>query len=247
MLISDAPRRQLSNGPLIETICQIRFPRILSIEEGAPARFQELIRKSYPGYTVQKENAGKGTAAETTVNNHAFISADGKWKINLTSSFFALSTKGYVSWENFARKFDLPFAEFIKIYEPSFFERVGLRYVNGISKERLGLESDSWSELVDPAYLGVLASGEIAEQSVAMMQTVTELMLPGPCKAHITAGPGQLKMGGVQERRFILDIDVSSVGQVPIANCAGVLDNLHNYAGKLFRGALTERALDAME
>jgi uncharacterized protein (TIGR04255 family) len=64
------------------------------------------------------------------VANYNFISADGFWKLNLTENFIALSTLHYAGWETFARQLDKPLAEFISIYKPAYFERVGLRYVN---------------------------------------------------------------------------------------------------------------------
>ena len=48
------------------------------------------------------------------------------WKINLTQNFVALSTLGYTSWEEFAQKLDKVLALFIQIYQPAFFERLGL-------------------------------------------------------------------------------------------------------------------------
>ena len=60
------------------------------------------------------------------VINHNFISADGHWKLNLTSSFISLSTVAYAGWESFGKQFDLPLVHFIRIYKPAFFERIGL-------------------------------------------------------------------------------------------------------------------------
>ena len=67
------------------------------------------------------------------VTNYNFISADGLWKLNLTSTFIALSTLRYQRWEDFATRLDRPLAQFIQIYQPAFFERIGLRYVNAFS------------------------------------------------------------------------------------------------------------------
>lgn len=57
------------------------------------------------------------------------------------------STLRYPGWEAFARQLDKPLASFIRIYHPSFFQRVGLRYVNIVSRSRLGLEDADWADL----------------------------------------------------------------------------------------------------
>ena len=43
----------------------------------------------------------------------------------------------YPGWEAFGQHFDLPLAQFIRIYQPAFFQRIGLRYVNIFSRRAL--------------------------------------------------------------------------------------------------------------
>ena len=76
---------------------------------------------------------GTATALEPQkpITNYNFISEDGRWKLNLTQGFIALSTLSYTRWEDFATRLDRPLAQFIQLYQPAFFERIGLRYVNG--------------------------------------------------------------------------------------------------------------------
>ena len=40
---------------LIETICQLRFPTILSIDAKEPADFQDTIRADFPRYSCQMD------------------------------------------------------------------------------------------------------------------------------------------------------------------------------------------------
>jgi len=64
---------------------------------------------------------------------------DGSYKLSLTQNFIALSTMRYTNWEDFAGWLDEPLGQFISLYQPAFFERIGLRYLNGFSRERLQL------------------------------------------------------------------------------------------------------------
>lgn len=241
-----------------EVICQLRFPEILTIEANIPARFQEAIREEFPLYSVRKEAAApklSGAPGAFTLenqpktNNYQFASSDGVWRVNLTSKFISLACSRYSCWEDFAKKLDKPLAAFIKLYKPAFFERVGLRYLNFISRQALGLEGTPFSELISPCYLGVLGEEDVAEGNCDRSGVDAELKLRGGCKVKLHAGPGLVKLGGKadQEVKFIFDQDLYMPGQVPVNLSAGALQTLHAQAWGIFRGAITPLLHRAME
>ena len=155
-MFSHEPRCVYRNNQLANVICQLRFPEILSIQANIPADFQEAIRHIFPKYAVRPEALpGKNPPA----NNYQFVTADGMWRINLTSKFISLSCGKYTCWEDFANMLDKPLAAFIQIYKPAYFERVGLRYVNFISRERLNLSDVPFRELMEASYLGTAELG----------------------------------------------------------------------------------------
>ena len=55
MLFAPYERYQYARAPLVEVICQLRFPTILSIGSQEPAAFQEAIRREFPRYAVRQE------------------------------------------------------------------------------------------------------------------------------------------------------------------------------------------------
>ena len=55
MLFAPYERYQYARAPLVEVICQLRFPTILSIGAKEPAEFQEAIRKDFPQYAARQE------------------------------------------------------------------------------------------------------------------------------------------------------------------------------------------------
>ena len=117
MISSDNRRYAYGKSQLIEVICQLRFPTILSIDTREPADFQETVRAAFPRYQCQVEKLpGVNGAPARTVNNHTFISEDGGYKLSLTKDFIALSTMRYTHWEDFAARLDEPLGQFIKIY-----------------------------------------------------------------------------------------------------------------------------------
>ncbi len=247
MLFSSYDRYQYAISPLLEVICQLRFPAILSIAAKEQVEFQERERRDIPRFSSQQERLSAKPGSEgAMVTNYSFISEDGAWKLNLTSGFIALSTRRYQRWEDFAQRLDKPLAGFLRIYEPAFFERIGLRYVNAFSRSRMGLEATPWSDLIAPAFLGVLAEPDVEEGQVSRCTLDTEMALPD-CHVRIHAGPGLLGDGKKDpEPKFILDGDFSTSGTLSPERTPGTLAVLHQNAVRLFRGAVTSELHTAM-
>lgn len=241
-----------------EVICQLRFPEILSIEANLPVEFQEQIRDDFPQYAARKESLPPkitGAAGNYTLENqpqttnYYFISADGAWKLNLTSRFLSLSCNRYTCWEDFAGKLDKPLSAFIQIYHPAYFERVGLRYMNFFDRKSLGLEDVPYRELFTPLYLGPYGYDQVPERAVSRFGLDMEFALMGGCKAKIHAGPGMVRRVRDKEpaMKYILDMDLYMPGKVLPIFCAPSLNTMHGQSYGIFRGAITDTLHDAME
>ncbi len=215
-------------------ICQLRFPEILAIEASPPVAFQEAIRGEFPQFHRRLDTPapklvglpGNITAQNPKpITNYQFSSADGIWRVNLTGRFISLSCSRYESWEAFAGKLDKPLAAFIKVYQPAYFERIGLRYLNFISRFDLGLEGVPFSELIQPCYLGPLAEEDVAESDCLRCGVDTELNIRGGCRVKLHAGPGLVKRSGIQEKevKFIFDQDLYMSGNLQLNLAAGIL------------------------
>ena len=256
MLFAEYERTQYARPQLAEVICQLRFPTILAIGAQEPAAFQEAVRRDFPRYVPRQEQLppkliqGPNPTLEPQkpITNYTFLSADNTWKLNLTQSFIALSTLRYQRWEDFAARLDKPLAEFIQIYQPSFFERVGLRYVNAFSRKALGLEELLWDDLIQSHFLGVLGEPDVMEEDVGKNAVDVECALAGDCRMKIHAGPGRVGNGKTaqQEIRFILDGDFSTAGNLSAGVLPEKLECLHRYAVRIFRGAITQELYTAM-
>ena len=256
MLFSDRPRAHYEKAPLHEVICQLRFPTILSINNTEPADFQEQIRDVFPQYARKQENLppqivnGK-PVPQPPVSNYHFVSQDGRWKINLTKDFFAISTLSYSGWEEFAHMLDKPLASFIQLYKPAYFQRVGLRYLNLISRARLDLEGTPWTELIAPAYLGILNESDCSESNLLNSGYDVQFKLDSSSIAKIHAGPGKIQVKNASapqdpEVKFIFDMDLSMSGNTPCGFAAAGLETLHGHANHVFEGAVTDTLRAAM-
>lgn len=262
MFYSNNPRVHYDRAQLTEVICQLRFPTILAIGAKEPVDFQDAIRSAFPLYTATQDQlapkiVGLGTAnprvePQPPVTNYRFTSKDGIWRLNLTSSFISLTTNAYPGWEDFGQHFDLPLASLIRIYQPAFFERIGLRYVNIFSRKALELEDEPWRNLFSPLYLGAMAEEEITEKQIRRCSVDMELDLDGSSRVKIHAGPGMVKPSAPNvpqdpEVKFVLDMDLSMAGQVDPRMAAAGLETLHAHSTPLFQGAITDTLHIALE
>ena len=256
-MFSKENRCHYRRNQLSEVICQLRFPEILSISEKAPVDFQEAIRAEFPQFQRRMDVAAPkitGVPGNMTLQNqpatvnYQFSSADGIWRVNLTGKFISLSCSRYTCWEAFAGMLDKPLAAFIQIYKPAYFERVGLRYLNFISRGELGLGAMPFQELIQPPYLGILGIENLAESAVNRCGMDAELAISGGCHLKLHAGPGKVSIGGNQddEIKFILDLDLFMTTKVPVNYSAGALETLHSQSYSIFRSAITDTLHDAM-
>jgi uncharacterized protein (TIGR04255 family) len=265
-MFTDRERYLYRKRQLVEVICQLRFPTILSISAREPADFQEAIRGDFPQYKRLQEQpqpkiaGGPGNfrlEENEKITNYQFLSADGRWKVNLTNSFVSLATPAYTTWEDFAAKLDLVLSQFIPIYRPAYFERVGLRFINMFSRKALDLEGVPFRELFQPALLGPMAEEDLREESFSICSQDYEFAAAGGCRVKLHAGTGMLQRKVVEknqvkviqdnELKFILDNDVFMNGKLPVAQCAPALQTVHLQADRIFAGAITDRLHEAME
>lgn len=257
-MFRNVPRVVYKRNQIVNVVCQLRFPTILAISARQPDEFQDAVRQEFPRYQAKKEQpapklVNKGGVMvpekQEEVLNHSFGSVAGDWQINLTNHFIALSAPQYTDWETFARKLDWVLAEFSRIYQPAWFERVGLRYVNAFSKEELGLEDRRWNELLQPAFVGLLDEEDVQDGDFLRCTQDAELKGRGGCRIKLHAGPGMVRRQGMQEKtaRFILDLDVFMQGQIQTAHLTGALQTVHLNADNLFRNAITEELHEALE
>ena len=252
-------------NPLIDVVCQLRFPRILSINETAPAAFQDYIRQEYPVFNVAVEQQQQfafnadGTFVPSLIQsesnkNYCFSSADNAWTVNLTSTFLSMSTSKYSRWEEFYHKMSKPIAALSEIYKPAFYERVGLRYVDVITKSELGLTEASWGELIEPFALGFLSNDEIKDD-IKNYSSVVEMDIGDSAFARIGTtigfveplGPLTLQTQTMQnEQTLIIDSDLYYFRK-ELNELEQSLEYLHNISTKIIRAIIKDKLHVAME
>ena len=245
-------------NPLVEVVCQLRFPAILQIDVEPPAGFQSRIRSEYPVLN-DKSNELLGLPPETPaiVANllrarggkqpqaaYDFVSADGHWTVSLTREFLALTTSRYRRWEEFKQHMEIPLQALLQQYSPPWFTRIGLRYQDLVRRSVLNLGKRAWADLLNSHVVGVLAASEL-NLSVLQSFTQTVMRLPGGSSLNLRHGIAQASDSN--ELCYLIDNDFSTEERTSPTNVFTRLDYFNQQSGRLFRWCITEELHAAME
>lgn len=251
-------RVMYGKSPLLEVICQLRFPRILSINNQDPYEFQEKIRNQFPLFSENLEHSqqfsidvGQNQVAAPRImqsesqKNYSFISIDEKWKINLTSTFISISTTAYTNWEDFLEKFSEPLKALVDLYKPAIYERVGLRYIDVFNRNVLGLSGTEWADLIEPHALGFLCDAKIGSHILNNNVAVELVLDDGVSNARIMTSLGTVPHYG-DEVCFVIDSDLFTTSRSSL-DIQDKLNYLHTRASRLLRWSIKDKLHESME
>lgn len=247
-------------NPLVEVICQVRYPAFFRIEREHPVEFQNRLAPDFP--VAQEKQVVTQIPPEMLpvlpepvqrslplARAYDFISRDGVWIVSLTRDFLSLTTKSYRRWEDFRLLLTKCMDALQSVYNPPFYLRVGLRYQDVISRATLGLENVSWADLLNPAVAGELNDTHLAEDVVERF-TVTLLRLP----EHHAFARLQHGLVGYQreantprETCYLIDCDLFTERQTEVQDVYDVLDYLNRQAGNIFRWSISEKLHHALQ
>ena len=236
----------------------VRFPPVLKIDTTIPAEFQEQIRKAFPNF-VEKAEVTFEIPPEvratsfpeplppiqpTGIKNYEFSSEDGKWKVNLTRSFIALSTSDYTRWNVFQRAFAKPLRALIELYEPHHFSRIGLRYLNVIKRSEYGLDNFEWKDLLQPFVLGIAGMPEVSS-AVQKFESGYEIQLDD--QESVVRLIAKLQPDSNGEASFVIDSDLYNTNlRTGVKSTRAMLYYFNTQSAKLFEWCITDRLREAM-
>jgi uncharacterized protein (TIGR04255 family) len=130
-----------------------KFPNAIEVTDESDLPIPDEMSEQFPRELVD-------SLAQAINRRFQFKTFDEIWTVNLTRNFVALETSKYVNWEEFREYTQLILSAILKSYALPFFTRIGLRYVNIIDRELLGLEQFEWSELLAGFIAGPLVLSE---------------------------------------------------------------------------------------
>lgn len=261
MPFPQSPRVVFDRNPLQEVVCQLKFPTILEIKTSEPASFQNRLRQGYPLYS-REENHGFPTAgmpksiadiiAQLPIARrgedvvHKFLTEDSARVISLSPEFLAVTENDYHRWEQFRNEIESAKSALEDEYGPAFYSRIGLRYVDIIDREMLGLGDTSWDSLIEPSVIGMLGAGEVGK-SVREMRSVVLVELGD---ARVPEGQVRVRHGlvGLENGHDVykVDVDLFTEERSAVGDVLGSLDVFNTVAGNLFRWAITDTLREAL-
>ncbi|MBR8828428.1 MAG: TIGR04255 family protein [Gomphosphaeria aponina SAG 52.96 = DSM 107014] len=243
-------------NPLIEVICQVRFPMVLRISNQDPFEFQEKIISDYP--LCQKSTSlpiptviaqlieQKRSFLST---NYIFQSENSKWQVSLNEDSLSLATVEYTKYEEFREKFCFLLKSFEDVYNIPFYLRVGLRYKDLILRSKLNLKDKPWSELIDEYLVSELNNSELSE-SIELINKSLEIKTDSLGKLKFNHGiviAVDQSQPTTEEKGYLLDYDFYMEGKVNKHDVLNRLDQFKQEAGTRFRSSITEQLHKAMQ
>ncbi len=234
---------------LREVICQLRFPPILRISSEAPADFQEEIRQLFPQFSEKTPIEIDGmpdfirqAIPQSLPKAYNFTSEDGLTTISLTRDFMALSTQKYERFEIFLEKMNLALNALVKTYNPSFFIRTGLRYIDIIKRSFLDLQDFLWSDLLNPNIAGEL-TGDLSE---CILESKSNTLYKFD-DFKLRCQHGIIRLKGEEEEYYTLDNDFFTEVKKTTGEINDILKCFIDGERRFLRYAITERLHRAME
>lgn len=242
-------------NPLIEVVCQLRFPPILRISHQEPVEFQDAIRSQYPLFETRKAAFPQEFLNITQDLNlplpndtsHCFKSEDQKWNLSITKDFIALTTDAYERYEHFKNRFEVALEIFERIYNPSFYTRIGLRYQDLIIRSKLEVNNMQWSELIAEHIASELHDASLSSSIQEIMKDLT-LSIEGG-KVNVKHGLVSVRnnQDGKGETAYLFDTDFYTDEKIGGEhNVWNILDQFNKSAGRLFRWSITDTLHHAM-
>jgi uncharacterized protein (TIGR04255 family) len=241
-----------NRNPLVEVVCQLRFPPILKISHQEPVEFQDKVRHQYPLFETSQlqitpellKQFGLTLQHEIAYN---FKSEDKRWNLSITKDFIALTTSSYERFEQFKRRLREAVEIFASIYYPSFYTRVGLRYQDLIIRSRLNLEDQSWSNLISKKFSPELHDEDLAPSIETLMKNISFKDKDG----NITLNHGLVsindQINNINEIAYLFDADFYTEQKTELNGVWNVLNKFNKSAGKLFRWSITDTLHSALQ
>lgn len=243
-------------APLVEVICQVRFPADLRVETEPPADFQQRIRDQFPLLTKRNQAVLSSfppevaKVFESVIPSSAsstiwqFNTEDASHTLELAKDNLTLVSRNYRRWEEFYSLFRQPFEAILELYRPPFFIRVGLRYRDIIQRSKLGLHDAKWSTLLKPYVLGELAEPGIEDRT---NEAIRNLLLGLPDQnAKVRLQHGFAQVEGTNEQSYLIDCDFF-VDRTEVSHVVNTLGYFNSNAASYFRWCITEKLHKAMD
>lgn len=249
MKFPDSPRVKYDRNPIVEVICQLRFPKILRIETETPVNFQEAVRSEYPILNISRPIEFQINSSPTVFGqelSYEFTDKNGDWKLVLSSDFIALSTIKYKRWEEFRDRLGAAIDILVQNYSPAHFTRMGLRYQDIIVRSELELHDYSWRSLLNPSMLGIFTDDKLPEQDFLETLSFFACRLDY-ADATIRVRHGLARKNESEELGYLIDSDCYTEKLTEVKDVTNSLNLFNREIGNFFRWCISEELHQSLQ
>ena len=242
---------------LFEVLFQARFPEIMKISQEALAEFQDIVRKEgypEPASEIPLLPPGMPKEFEEAVSANKvfrFFSEERNWQISLANNFIALACSGnYTNYVDFRERLKKVLRIFSKIYEPSYFTRIGLMHRNIANRVSLP-HLEKGIEAFIPEYIFPELATPVAED-IEVLQKVSQFN-DRNIKANVThvlsEASGTFKRKEfANEKSYIIDVDCFIENKIEgIDDVLTKCDVFKQLNWNIFQWSITDDLRGAME
>lgn len=219
-----SPDEIYPNSPLIEVVCEIRFPPDLAIDS-RKHEFQRQIEGEYPILRTR----GRGDSEATLFR---FENAQRTAGVLMGLDRLARYEKKYTGHKNFISEFFKVFDKFKSIYKTKNLTRLGWRYINIIPYVR----NDGLIPLDDLLQVKVLL-GESYAVPLNLDITIESVVSNG----SLTTKLATITEQGTGREVMVLDFDFAMVADLRVSKLRSHVRHAHGVTRATFETLITDQ------
>ena len=230
-------------APIVEAVIELAFETPLSMKQ--VEKLRDKMRREYPAIKDRMNIAVhfdpiKGTVVNANKEGFQMNSTDGVDLVLLqVGSISASRLAPYLDWKNLSGRLNHLFESLVKLVGRIPVSRVSSRYINRFDipdKQIVGQDVGNFFRFGVKSPDGVFVNCN--SFSVTAVQTEAETGF----ESTVTCGSTENAL--IAHQSFILDIDVRTVGKVPVKpdEMWNMVDRLRVAKNNIFEGSITDQA-----
>lgn len=230
-------KKTLSNSPIIEAVCEIRFSGNGDFGEQNVASFYSKMSSRFPlrrkiavqqikvEFDEKKDPSPKSDYIIT--ERDQFASEDGNQFLQFDNNLVAVHClKPYSSWEDFSSQVISAFDSFSSFLDNKSIERIGVRYVNAIEIKEVDADMSDYFNIYPQVITGVISKKnlfnlDILDESVQEVKTRIRMQR-------------QMNQEGYSRVFFDIDSFSENVGILENEDFTTKVNALHESVEKIF-------------
>ena len=257
MRFEEFERVEYKHNILFEVLLQAHFPEIMKISQEMPAKFQDIVRKEgYPELVsdipvLPSDMPRELEDAVSTAKVFHFLSEEKDWKVSLAKDFIAFTCNGnYTNYADFRERLEKVLQIFSRVYEPSYFTRVGLRHKDIANRTSLPHAKRGVETFIPKHIFPELATPIAAD--IETLQKISQFN-DGNTKASVVHVLPKVsgrfrKKQFANEKSYVIDTDCFSENRIGgINEVLTRCDTFKRLSWDIFQWSITDNLRNTME